>query len=130
MAKRTLTGINIQFPISQLIIDGSKVIETRTYPIPSHLIGKELAIVETPGKKGNFSARIIGTVIFKESFLYKNESEFYKDQDLHFVTKNSIWKWKPEKPKWGWVIQKVTKFKQPLSPPKKRGIVYTKNIEL
>ena len=34
--KKSYVGINIQFPISQLIVDGKKTIETRTYP--RHLI--------------------------------------------------------------------------------------------
>lgn len=55
MKKRTLCGINIQFPISQLIVDGSKTIETRTYPIPDHYIGKEMILIETPGKIKSFN---------------------------------------------------------------------------
>jgi len=65
---KKLTGINIQFPISRLILSGEKTVETRTYPIPEHYINQELAIIETPGRDGDFKARIVGTIIFSGCF--------------------------------------------------------------
>lgn len=127
--KRTYTGINIQFPISDLIISGQKTIETRTYPIPAAYVGKEMAIIETPGAKGEFKARIIGTVIFGDSFQYRSKIEFYKDSIKHKVTPDSPWKW-ADKPKYGWPIIKVKKLKEPKEAPKKKGIRYTVGIEL
>lgn len=130
MSKRSLTGINIQFPISQLIVEGEKTIETRTYPIPEHYLGKELAIVETPGKSGHFKARVIGSVVFGQCFQYRSERDFYADEKRHRVSPDSPWKWAEDKPKWGWEIHKVTKLKKPVPAPKRRGIVYTKDIEI
>ena len=40
-----LNGINIQFPISQLILSGDKTVETRTYPIPERYLGVDLALI-------------------------------------------------------------------------------------
>lgn len=130
MAKnRTYIGINIQFPISQLIISGQKKIETRTYPIPSAYVGQEMAIIETPGASGNFKARIIGTIVFGDSFQYKSKSEFYKDSAKHKVTPDSPWKW-ADKPKYGWPILKIIKLKEPKVAPQKKGIRYTVGIEI
>jgi hypothetical protein len=130
MTKRIkYTGINIQFPISQLILEGSKTIETRTYPIPKAFIGKEMIIIETPGKGRDTKARMIGTVVFGESFKYKSKKSFYEDSTKHSVTPDSPWKW-VDKPKWGWPILKVKKIDRPFLAPKKKGILYTHGIEL
>lgn len=123
------TGLNIQYPISTLILSGEKTIETRTYPIPERLINVELAIIETPGKKGAFKSRIVGTIIFSSCFKYNSKNDFYKDYKNHFVSEDSVWAWK-NKSKWGWVIKEVKKFKKPKSLSKRIGIIYTKDIEI
>lgn len=127
MKRKKFTGINIQYPISDLILNGKKKIETRTYPIPEKLIGLPLLIIETPGKSAKFSSRIVGIIIFEGSFKYEDEKAFYKDSPLHFVDKNSPWKW-TSKGKWGWKITSVKKFKFQYDAPRKKGIVYTNNI--
>ncbi|MGE3263220.1 MAG: hypothetical protein AB7K68_15675 [Bacteriovoracia bacterium] len=127
---RKIAGINIQFPISQLILKGEKTIETRTYPIPSHYVGRELAIIETPGVNGDFEARIVGTIIFSGCFAYENQRSFYADQSRHRVSSASPWRWTDERPKWGWEISKVVTFGAPIPAPKRRGIVYTKDVEI
>lgn len=127
---KTLAGINIQYPISRLILDGQKTIETRTYPIPAKYVGVEMAIIETPGSDGSFDARIVGLIQFSGCFKYKSKKEFYKDCHRHFVTDDMPWKWENKKPKWGWQISKVTVFKNPRKAPAKRGIVYTQCVAL
>lgn len=126
--KRKLLGINIQFPISRLILDGTKTIETRTYPIPSEYIGQEMAIIETPGKDGGFKSRVVGVVRFGESFPYESEKDFYKDSLRHRVTKDSPWRWDAQKPKWGWPILAVVRFDSEIAPPPRRGIKYTRSV--
>lgn len=64
--KRKLPGINIQWPISEMIIDGEKTIETRKYAILDKYIGQELALIETPRPKGKFKARIRAIIKFEE----------------------------------------------------------------
>src|SRR5437660_375608 len=123
------TGINIQFPISEMILCGKKTIETRTYPIPLLLVGKELAFIETPGQEGSFKARIVGTIVFGTSFPYKSKRSFYDDYDRHLVDRHSSWKWTPEKKKFGWPILKVIVFREQLPAPLKKGIKFTKNIK-
>jgi hypothetical protein len=130
MSGKTVTGINIQFPISRLIVDGKKTIETRTYPIPEHYLGKEMAIIETPGKAGNFEARVIGLITFERCFKYNDAKAFYADTERHQVTEDSPWCWTADKEKWGWEIKRVKKFAKPKVPPKRKGIVYTKDVSI
>lgn len=130
MKAKLYTGINIQYPISQLILNGAKSVETRTYPIPERLIGEELAIIETPGPTGKFKSRIVGLIVFGKSFQYKTLGDFTKDQSRHQVTADSKWAWNPKKEKWGWPILKITKLKKEIPLKKRSGIVYSKGIEL
>lgn len=124
---KTYTGINIQYPISRIILDKSKTIETRTYPIPEKYLGQELLFIETPGKEGDFKARIVGTIKFKSCFLYKSKADFYKDIKKHKVGKDSPYAWK-DKPKWGWIVESVKPLKKPVPAPKKKGIKFTTGI--
>lgn len=129
MKGRSLTGINVQYPISQLILSGRKTIETRTYPIPPKYIGKELLMIETPGKTGKFKSRSVAVIVFERCFLYRDSKEFYKDKKNHSVEPNSPWAWKDEKPKWGWEIKTVHRLK-PKSVDKRLGIKFTLNLSV
>lgn len=122
-----LPGINIQFPISSLILSEEKTVETRTYPLPDKYILKPLLLIETPGKTGDFKARIVAEIVFGKSFRYSSEAEFYEDIERHQVARNSIYAWK-NKPKWGWPIEKLFVFKKSVLAPRKRGIVFTTSI--
>jgi hypothetical protein len=128
MKRKSYMGLNIQYPISQLIIDGTKTVETRTYPLSNEKVGEIFALIETPGRDGKFKARVIALIRFTEVFPYTSSSEFYKDTKRHRVSPESPWKWNDEKPKWGWVVKVERVFKIPLQAPKKRGIVFTKQV--
>ncbi len=127
--KKTYTGINIQYPISQLILSKKKTIETRTYPIPEKYIGQELLMIETPGKNGKFKSRIVAIIKFESCFKYKNSNEFYKDKKKHFVEPDSLWAWSDESPKWAWET-KIIKIIKPKSVDKRLGIKFTLNLSL
>jgi len=129
MAKKTYTGINIQWPISELILSGEKTVETRTYGIPEKYLNEPMVLIETPGKQGKFKARIVAVIKFTNCFKYTSKTAFYKDVDRHKVEKGSMWAWDPEKPKWGWEVEIIKTFK-PKAAPSKKGIVFTKGIEL
>lgn len=129
-SKNVFTGINIQFPISRLILDGSKTIETRTYPIPEKYIGVPLALVETPGSTASFKSRVIGIIIFERSFRYENKSCFYEDSKRHRVTAESPWAWDSKKGKWGWPVRVIKTLKEPIPIKKKKGIIYTTGIQI
>jgi hypothetical protein len=124
-----LAGINIQFPISRLILTGSKTVETRTYPIPKKYIGVDLLMIETPGKEGNFKARVVGTIRFEDSFEYSSKSAFYRDSKRHRVTQNSKWAWS-DKTKWGWPIRVIDVLSEPREVKNRIGIKFTKNVIL
>ena len=115
---KSYTGINIQWPISEDILSGSKTIETRTYPIPEKYINQDMLLIETPGKKGKFKSRITAIIRFTDSKEYKNKSDFYKDVDKHLVTKDSEWAWKNKK-KYGWNVVIVKKFHKAIPFTKK-----------
>ena len=126
-----MTGINIQTPWSELLINEVKSVETRSYPLPEKYVGEELALIETPGRYGRFKARIIGTITFSHSFKYPDQKAWQDDYNRHCVAVDDpIYKWKDDKPKYGWVVSKVTKFDKPLDIRKRKGIIFTSGIKL
>lgn len=129
MAKKSYSGINIQWPISELILSGKKTIETRTYPIPKNYLNNEVVLIETPGKSGKFKSRARAIVIFTDCFCYKNKTQFYADVDKHCVDKFSPWAWK-ENAKWGWRLEVVRVFVNPKQIKNRIGIRYTKSLTL
>ena len=110
MEKKLYTGINIQWPISQSILSERKTIETRTYPLPLKYLNQEMLLVETPGAKGKFKARIIAIIKFTACFKYKSKKSFYEDYYQHLVDKESPWAWR-DKEKYGWKVEVVKEIK-------------------
>jgi hypothetical protein len=133
---KTLDGINIQWPWSELLVNGKKSIETRSYALPERLVGVELAIIETAGpmglkEAGIVKARIIGTIVFDSSYKYSNVSHWNKDREKHLVEPDdSLFKFDKNKEKWAWVVGRVVKLAQSAPPPSKRGIIFAKNCKV
>jgi len=126
-----MNGINIQTPWSELLINGLKTVETRTYHLPHKYIGEELALIETPGRYGRFKARIIGTITFSHSFKYPDLKAWQDDHNRHFVeTNDPVYSWKENKLKHGWVVSRVKKFKNPVDITKRKGIIFTTGLKL
>lgn len=125
-----MTGINIQSPWSSLLIDGHKCVETRSYPMPIKYEGEELVLIETPGKRGEFKARIIGTITFSHCFEYPNESAWQDDFNRHLVQEESEFGWEEGKKKFGWVVSDLNKFEEFQTAPKNKGIIFTNNCQL
>ena len=122
-----MIGLNVRSPWSTLLINGQKTVETRSYTLPQRLEGVELALIETPGKSAKFKSRIIGTITFSGCIQYSSKEQWESDESRHKVDINdSLYGWK-DKPKFGWIVQSVKKFKNPVDPPTKRGIIYAKN---
>lgn len=125
-----LPGINIQWPWSSLLVSGEKTVETRSYPLPTKYIGKQLAIIETPGPHGKRdagidSARIIGVIVFSGSKKYSSKATWKKDHSKHLVAEDDpLFAFDSKKEKWGWVVESVRKLDHPLPAPEKRGIVF------
>lgn len=127
--KITLPALNIQHPISQLIVIGEKVVETRTYKMPDRYVGKELLLIETPGKTGKFRARAIARVTFGKPFEYMSKKAFYDDIAKHKVGPDSKWAWSSKR-KWGWPIVNLKHLKAPIEVHEPRGIVFTKSVSI
>jgi hypothetical protein len=122
-------GISVQWPYSSLIVQGKKVIETRTYPIADRYLNKTLLLIETPGRKGKFKSRVVAKIEVIDCFKYVSKQDFYKDFKKHLVDEKSEWKWSNDRPKWGWVIRIISSVNN-TDPGKRVGIIYTKNIPL
>lgn len=121
-----MTGINIQYPWSEFLINGDKCVETRSYPLPEKYEGEELALIETPGKQGDFKARIIGIITFSHSFKYPDKNAWIDDHARHLVDKdNENFRWKEDKAKYGWVVSNIIKFEEYQPAPEKKGIIFT-----
>jgi hypothetical protein len=126
---KKLPGINIQAPWARLLLDRTKQIETRTYALPAKYAGQNLWLIETPGKLGNFKARVIGTIRFSECKEYTSKDEFYEDFDLHLISPdNKDYAWRPEVKKFGWIVDQVQKVEEFVAPCP-RGIVYASPFE-
>ena len=122
-----MIGLNVRSPWSTLLIKGQKTVETRSYTLPKRLEGVELALIETPGKSAKFKSRIIGTITFSSCVQYSSKEQWESDESRHKVNINDkTYGWK-DKPKFGWIVQSVKKFENPVDPPAKRGIIYAKN---
>jgi hypothetical protein len=130
MKSKSVPAINIQWPISTLILSGQKSIETRTYPLPEKYVGQELALIETPGKDGKFKARITALIRFGKPFQYRSEKDFYRDYNKHRVDKESKWRWKSESPKWGWPVEVIEIVDPPMALSCRTGIVFTKKVSI
>lgn len=133
---RSVPGINIQWPWSELIVSGKKSVETRSYPIPAKYVGVELAIIETPGANGKraagiSTARIVGTVVFSSCYPYRSLSHWEREVDLHRVDKSDPhFAYTSGKPRWAWVVGRVDRITHPIKPPAKRGIIFAKECKL
>lgn len=126
-----MTGLNIQIPWSQLLINGNKSVETRSYALPKKYEGVELALIETPGKYGRFKSQIIGTITFSHSFQYSDKQEWINDYNRHKVEEaDEFFYWNENKKKYGWVVSNVQKLDKPIEAPKTKGIIFTKNCNI
>ena len=133
---KTLTGINIQWPWSEYLLKGLKTIETRSYKLPESLKNVELAIIETPGSSGKklagiLKARIIGTIIFEDSFEYKTKKQWLSDYSRHLVEPdNRLFAYSTKNEKWGWIVKSTIRLDRSVPPPTKRGIILAKNCKV
>lgn len=136
-AKRQgIPGINIQWPWSQLIIEGKKTIETRTYPLPENRKNIPIALIETPGPRGKkeagiAKARIIGVIQFTGCKRYESATAWKKDFRRHRVPLNDRqYRFDPNKEKWGWDVTVLEDYNTPISTPEIRGIVWTRECSV
>jgi hypothetical protein len=131
-----LPGINIQWPWSELLIDGKKRVETRSYPIPVKYLNTNLAVIETPGSRGFkeagiAKARIIGLIKFSECYCYKSKQHWKSEEGLHLVSLDDPnFSFDSDKPKWAWTVSEVRRFQKPIPAPFRRGIRFTQACQI
>ena len=90
-------ALEVQAPFSRYILDGSKSIETRSYPLPDDLLGQSIMLCEsTPGidsvssvkdvvSAGQADLLMIGEIIVSACTEYTSQESFDKDRTLHLV---------------------------------------------
>lgn len=131
---RGIPGINIQWPWSQLIIEGKKTVETRTYPLPDNKNDIPIALIETPGPRGKkeagiHKARIIGVIQFMGCKRYESATAWKKDFPKHRVPLNDPqYFFDSKKEKWGWDVKVLKVYSKAKPAPEKRGIVWATTI--
>mmetsp|Transcript_14216 Transcript_14216/g.20100 ORF Transcript_14216/g.20100 Transcript_14216/m.20100 type:complete len:135 (+) Transcript_14216:2-406(+) len=104
-AKVDKIGLEISFPYSQMVVDGTKTIETRTYPFPKELINKNIHLIESElsrngtktkpisklgdlVKSGQDGINLIGLIIVTDVFEYRSKADWLSDCGKHCVDEN------------------------------------------
>ena len=117
---KIVTGLNVREPYATLIALGKKTIETRSYRPSEKIINKRIAIVAT----GTNRALVVGSVIVCDCFQYQNELHFEEDVPQHLVTRHSVYRFDPSKPKFGWLLREAEWYMYPFEAPEKTGRIY------
>ena len=127
-----LRGLNIQWPFSQLILQGLKTIEARGYPLGHRNIASadaEVWIVETPGPASRAeknalvdgiaiaprptAAQIVGTVKFDDDKRFADRAAFRADAANHRIRSDGRHDWHGVGDMYGWHITGVRTLTQP-----------------
>ena len=124
-----MTAVNVRNELNNkfadLIVSGQKSIETRRSRSLDNLIGNRVKIVRTTGKGDE--ARVIGEVTIGEPIQYKTRAEFAKDYDKHLVDEDSDFAFQ-DGGKFGYPMINPERYDTPYPMPKRKGIVYTKEV--
>mmetsp|Transcript_16117 Transcript_16117/g.44607 ORF Transcript_16117/g.44607 Transcript_16117/m.44607 type:complete len:924 (-) Transcript_16117:1257-4028(-) len=122
-------ALELQQPWAGAIVDGKKLIETRSYTLPPSLIGKKIMILESAtgqagisclgnhlsliGHKGD-GMNIIGWCIFSSVKIYTTGEEFRNEENLHLVSSDSGYGWKDGETKkvYGWIVEEYHRHKE------------------
>jgi hypothetical protein len=104
----TMHGLFVQRPFASSLVYGTKMIETRTYPLPESLFGKRVFVIETPRsghRRAGDRGMIVGTVRFGGWKLYLDKDEWLGDALLHRVDADDPqYGWRDDKKKYGWEV--------------------------
>jgi hypothetical protein len=129
----SLRGLNIQWPFSQLLLNGTKLEEVRDYPLNHRGIAKtqeEVFIVETKGptvvKERNAishgipiaarpsTTQIVGTIRFACSQPYFDKQAFHEARCRHRIKAGSKFDWDDHHPIYGWRVDSVRALTVPI----------------
>jgi hypothetical protein len=83
-------GLEMQAPWCDMLLSGTKTIETRDYALPAALLGAPIALLRSPPPHGLSvagldKAKLAGVVIFSHSRRYLDFSEWAADSQRHRV---------------------------------------------
>ena len=114
-------------------LDGSKIVEARTYDISAQGgFGDEwFWLVETPGaeRQEGDTAHITGCVKFSsEAVRYTSLEQWRADEDNHRIVAGSDYDWNRRGAMYGWRVERAYALRRPLPGPKKKGIINSKPI--
>lgn len=88
-----MMGINIndkEFPFTEAILSGKKVIETRYGRSLDPYIGQKVGLVRT----GKGKATLVGYAVIGKPKVYKTRKQFDSDWNKHLVASDSKFSWK------------------------------------
>ena len=131
--RATLRGLNVQRPWAPMLLDGSKVIETRTYDIDKQkcFANEWFWVVETPGKKRQRGQRahITGCIKFSsESVRYTSLAQWRADEDKHRIAAGSDYDWDGSGAMYGWRVERVMVLREPVPGPDRKGTINSKPV--
>ena len=115
-------GLNIREPFATLIALGIKTIETRRYKIPTHLIGRRIAIIAT----GAGTAKIIAYATLQQCSEFNDVSEFNDQRDQHLIQRGTEYDWDGQAARYKWHVSDVVMTERAIEVKQKKGIVWTK----
>ena len=125
-------ALELQHPYSDHVVNGSKIIETRSYEIPPPLLGRNIRVLESDqGTAGSSSlgddieehcesCRIIGTIKISRCWQYRSKEDWGCDASKHLVPIDSAYGWNEKIPKFGWEIIEYQKYDTPIRPQLRR----------
>jgi len=131
--RQLLPAVNIQAPWAEYILQGTKTIETRRYPLPKKYIGKEMVIIETHPANNKARSKLVGVVVFGKPFQYLSRADFYADSTRHLVNRDTIrfsWAAGDEKKRWGWPVLRVVRISSQDVGNQTRGIIFARQVEV
>ena len=124
--------LEVREPFCSLILNGSKTIETRGYPLPTPLNGTRVQLFATPagGPVSDLASvvashhhpelRILGSVIFTQGFRYQSATAFERDQRRHLVDPSSEFGYISKGGLiYGWGVAQPVLYKVPQPVPKR-----------
>ena len=133
--KRTrlrLRGLNIQWPFSQLLLSGLKLVEARRYALGYHGIAhanEELWLIETPGPATSTKnampensavsprpakAQIVRTICFTAAIRYTGRRAFRADAGRHRIAAGGNKEWRGDGQMYAWEVGPVRALQEPI----------------
>ena len=134
LASLSLPGLRIYWPSSQLILDGVKTVEARSYALGYRNIAHpdvEMWLVEAPPPSDAISqgwllagdaevalrpqmGQIVGTVTFSPSHEYGSLQAFRADRKNHRIAEGGHYDWDGTGKRYAWRVSAVRRLAQPV----------------